>query len=53
MEKVAKLAKSALKLNGEVSVTFVERGKPSTIAFTGTLAVDLDERSTNVGTAPA
>jgi GAF domain-containing protein len=52
MEKVAALAKSTLGLNGEVSVTLIERGKPSTIASTGQLADDLDERQYARGYGP-
>ena len=44
MERVAVLAKQTVPGAHEVSVTLVENGKPSTIAFTGQLAVDLDER---------
>jgi GAF domain-containing protein len=52
MQKVATLAKSALSLNGEVSVTLLDRGKPSTIASTGSLAVVLDERQYDRGYGP-
>jgi GAF domain-containing protein len=52
MEKVAALAKSTLGLNGEVSVTLVERGKPSTVASTGSLATDCDERQYDRGYGP-
>jgi GAF domain-containing protein len=52
MDKIAALAKSTLQLNGEVSVTLVERGKPSTVAQTGQLAGDLDERQYNRGYGP-
>ena len=52
MKKVATLAKSTLGLNGEVSVTIVKRGKPATIASTGSLATDLDERQYDRGYGP-
>ena len=52
MDKIAALAKSTLGLNGEVSVTLVERGEPSTIASTGPLAVALDERQYDRGYGP-
>jgi GAF domain-containing protein len=52
MEKVATLAKSTLDLNGEVSLTLVERGKPSTVASTGSLATELDERQYDRGYGP-
>ena len=52
MEKIAALAKSTLSLQGEVSVTLVSRGKPSTIASTGSLATELDERQYARGYGP-
>ena len=52
MEKIAALVKSVLQLNGEASVTLVERGKASTIAQTGALALDLDERQYERGYGP-
>lgn len=44
MERVAVLAKQTIPAVSEVSVSLVEDGRPSTVAFTGPLAVDLDER---------
>ena len=52
MDRIAVLAKTTLGLNGEVSVTLVERGKPSTVAQTGALAVELDERQYDRGYGP-
>ena len=52
MDKVAALTKTTLDLQGEVSVTIVERGRPSTIASTGSLATDLDERQYQRGYGP-
>ena len=52
MDKVAALTKKTLGLNGEVSVTIVERGRPSTVASTGSLATDLDERQYQRGYGP-
>ena len=52
MEKVASLTKSTLGLNGEVSVTLLDRGKASTIASTGPLATELDERQYDRGYGP-
>ncbi|MCW2715829.1 MAG: hypothetical protein JWN88_2876 [Frankiales bacterium] len=52
MRKVATLAKSTLNLNGEVSVTLLDRGKASTVASTGPLAVSLDERQYERGYGP-
>ena len=52
MDRIAVLAKASLGLNGEVSVTLVERGKPSTVAQTGELALELDERQYARGYGP-
>ena len=52
MEKVAQLTKRTVPGAGEVSVTLLERGKASTVAFTGQLAVDLDERQYQRGHGP-
>jgi GAF domain-containing protein len=52
MDRIATLAKTTLGLNGEVSVTLVERGKPSTVAQTGALALELDERQYARGYGP-
>ena len=52
MDRIATLAKTTLGLNGEVSVTLVERGKPSTVAQTGALALELDERQYDRGYGP-
>jgi GAF domain-containing protein len=52
MDRIATLAKTALGLNGEVSVTLIERGKPSTVAQTGALALELDERQYDRGYGP-
>ena len=52
MESVVTLAKRTLGLNGDVSVTLVERGKPATIASTGSLALGLDERQYAQGYGP-
>ena len=52
MQSVVTLAKLTLGLNGDVSVTLVQRGKPSTIASTGSLASGLDERQYARGYGP-
>jgi GAF domain-containing protein len=52
MEKVASLTKSTLGLDGEVSVTLLERDRASTIASTGPLAAELDERQYDRGYGP-
>ena len=52
MDRIATLAKTTLGLHGEVSVTLVERGKPSTVAQTGALALELDERQYDRGYGP-
>ncbi len=44
MDKIASLAKRTLAGADEVSVTLLEDGAPRTVAFTGQLALDLDER---------
>ena len=52
MDKIATLAKHALQLDGDVSVTLVERGEASTVAQTGPLALELDERQYDRGYGP-
>ena len=52
MEKVAALTKRTLAGAAEVSVTFVQRGKASTVATTGPLALLLDERQYARGYGP-
>jgi GAF domain-containing protein len=52
MEKVATLAKRTIPGASEVSVTLLNRGKASTVAFTGQLAIDLDERQYDKGYGP-
>lgn len=52
MEKVAALAKRTVPGASEVSVTLVERSHPRTVAFTGELALDLDERQYARGHGP-
>jgi GAF domain-containing protein len=52
MEKVAGLTKRTVPGASEVSVTLVERGRPCTVAFTGQLAMDLDERQYRRGHGP-
>jgi len=52
MTKVAALTKSTLPGASEVSVTFVEDGQPRTVAFTGALALELDERQYERGHGP-
>jgi GAF domain-containing protein len=52
MAKVAALTKSTLALSGEVSVTLVDLRRPSTIASTGALATELDERQYERGYGP-
>jgi GAF domain-containing protein len=52
MERVAALAKTSVPGAAEVSVTLVERGTPTTIAYTGQLAADLDERQYDKGYGP-
>jgi GAF domain-containing protein len=50
--KIATLAQRTVPGAAEVSVTVVDRGRPTTVAFTGQLAVDLDERQYERGHGP-
>lgn len=52
MEQVAALTKRTLAGAAEVSVTLVERGKATTAAYTGPLALQLDERQYASGYGP-
>lgn len=52
LERVAGLAKRTVPKLAEVSVTMLADGKPRTVAFTGRLAVDLDERQYEAGFGP-
>jgi GAF domain-containing protein len=52
MDKVARLAKRTIPGASEVSVTLLDRGTASTVAFTGQLAMDLDERQYEKGYGP-
>lgn len=52
METIVRLAKQTVPGASEVSVTLVERGSAKTVAFTGQLALDLDERQYERGYGP-
>lgn len=52
MATIARLAKQTIPGAAEVSVTMVERGKATTVASTGQLATDLDERQYERGHGP-
>jgi GAF domain-containing protein len=52
MTRVAELARDCVPGAEEVSVTLLEAGKGHTVAFTGPLAVDLDERQYEAGFGP-
>ena len=52
MEHIARLAKRTLPGAPEVSVTLMERGQAKTVAFTGQMAMDLDERQYERGFGP-
>jgi GAF domain-containing protein len=52
LERVAGLAKEIIPGVDEASVTLLKNGKPRTIAFTGRLAVHLDERQYEDGFGP-
>jgi GAF domain-containing protein len=52
LQTVADLAKTVMPGNPEASVTVLVKGKPSTVASTGRLAVDLDETQYQRGHGP-
>ncbi|MCW2667572.1 MAG: hypothetical protein JWN57_2534 [Frankiales bacterium] len=52
MEKISALTKSSIPGASEVSVTLVEQGEPRTVAFTGQLAIAMDERQYARGYGP-
>jgi GAF domain-containing protein len=52
LEEVALLAKQVLPEDPEVSVTLLEGDQPHTAAFTGALAIQLDERQYDTGFGP-
>ena len=52
MDTIARLTKRTIPSAAEVSVTLVERGRAKTVAFTGRLAKDLDERQYERGYGP-
>src|SRR3954447_18035367 len=52
LERVAGLAAKAMPEASEVSVTLLEDGRARTVAFTGSLAVQLDERQYETGWGP-
>ena len=52
LHQVAELARTAVPGADEVSVTLIKRGRPTSVAFTGDLAVVLDERQYADGFGP-
>ncbi len=52
MDKIALLIKRTVPGASEASVTFVEKGVPRTVAFTGPLAFRVDERQYERGSGP-
>ena len=52
LRQVADLARTVVPGADEVSVTLIERGRPTSVAFTGDLAVVLDERQYQDGFGP-
>ncbi len=52
MDRIAQLSKRVVPGVDEASVTLVDRGKVTTVAFTGALAIDLDERQYERGHGP-
>jgi hypothetical protein len=52
LEKIVRVARQTIRGADEVSITVLQDNKPSTVAFTGQLAVDLDERQYERGHGP-
>ena len=52
LRRVAELAKQTLPEVEDVSLTMIDHGQPRTVVFTGSLAVDLDERQYELGFGP-
>ena len=52
LQRIADLARKTIPEIDEVSVTLVDRGQPKTVAFTGQLAVHLDERQYETANGP-
>jgi GAF domain-containing protein len=52
LRRIADLAVKTIPGAEDVSVTLIERGKPKTVAFSGELAVTLDERQYEAGFGP-
>jgi GAF domain-containing protein len=52
LRRIAELAAKSIPNVDEASVTLVERGRPRTVAFSGQLAVTLDERQYEDGYGP-
>ena len=52
LERVARMSKDTIPGVDEASVTLMKNGKPRTVAFTGPLAVHLDERQYTDGFGP-
>lgn len=52
MDKIADLAKRTVPGAAEVSVTFIQDGRATTAAYTGALALHLDERQYDKGYGP-
>jgi len=52
LRRVAQLGAASIPGAAEVSTTLIQRGRPSTVAFSGELAVTLDERQYEDGFGP-
>jgi GAF domain-containing protein len=52
LRRIAELAVKTIPGADDASVTLIERGKPKTVAFSGQLAVTLDERQYELGFGP-
>jgi GAF domain-containing protein len=52
LRRVSELAKQTLDGVEDVSLTVIEDGRPRSVVFTGSLAIDLDERQYEAGFGP-
>ncbi|HSP37291.1 MAG TPA: GAF and ANTAR domain-containing protein [Frankiaceae bacterium] len=52
LDDIVVLAKSRIPGADEVSMTMIDKGRPSTVASTGNLAVDMDQRQYDSGWGP-
>src|ERR687898_3057000 len=52
LRRIVELAKQTLNGVEDVSLTVIEDGRPRSVVFTGSLALDLDERQYEAGFGP-